>query len=324
MSEALIYLDPDSGLSLQNQIRQKLVDSIMSGTFPPGQRLPSSRRLAEQLGVSRNTVVLAYEQLVEEGFLDSRERSGIYVSEDVLEGRVGFQRPPASQLESDEKWERRIRGGVVGKPRFQWPADWQQHPYPFIDGQFDDSLYPTTQWREANRMAMGARIVREGSVTDGDADDPVLIEEIRTKMLPRRGINANPDEILIIKFIQGIFRSTDGGATFGLAPYGTGVSGDVRQLTQDPNDADTLYVRDGNQVFKSTDFGATWNALSLVGLYSSLKSLAAAPTGDDLLAVDAFNVYHSSDSGSTWSAVSSVVPYSGLVFDCVEYAPKSA
>ena len=197
MSEALIYLDPDSGLSLQNQIRQKLVDSIMSGTFPPGQRLPSSRRLAEQLGVSRNTVVLAYEQLVEEGFLDSRERSGIYVSEDVLEGRVGFQRPPASRLESDEKWERRIRGGVVGKPRFQWPADWQQHPYPFIDGQFDDSLYPTTQWREANRMAMGARIVREGSVTDGDADDPVLIEEIRTKMLPRRGINANPDEILI-------------------------------------------------------------------------------------------------------------------------------
>jgi GntR family transcriptional regulator/MocR family aminotransferase len=119
VSEALIYLDPDSGLSLQNQIRQKLVDSIMSGTFPPGQRLPSSRRLAEQLGVSRNTVVLAYEQLVEEGFLDSRERSGIYVSEDVLEGRVGFQRPPASRLESDEKWERRIRGGVVGKPRFQ-------------------------------------------------------------------------------------------------------------------------------------------------------------------------------------------------------------
>jgi GntR family transcriptional regulator/MocR family aminotransferase len=197
MSDALIYLDPDSRLSLQNQIRQKLVDGIMSGTFPPGRRLPSSRKLAGQLGVSRNTVVLAYEQLIEEGFLDSRERSGIYVNENVLEGRVGFQRPPASRLEADAKWEKRIRGGAGSKPRFQWPGDWQQHPYPFIDGQFDDSLYPTTQWREANRMALGARIVREGSVTEGDADDPVLIEEIRTKMLPRRGINASPDEILI-------------------------------------------------------------------------------------------------------------------------------
>ena len=79
MTEALIYLDPDSTLNLQNQIRRKLVDAIMIGTFPGGSRLPSSRKLAEQLGVARNTVVLAYEQLIEEGFLESRERSGIFV-----------------------------------------------------------------------------------------------------------------------------------------------------------------------------------------------------------------------------------------------------
>lgn len=46
-------------------------------------------------------------------------------------------------------------------------------------------------------MALGARITREGTVTEGDADDPLLVEEIRSKMLPRRGINARPDEILI-------------------------------------------------------------------------------------------------------------------------------
>ena len=89
LSEALFYLDPDSSLGLQNQIRQKLVDGIISGTFPPGRRLPSSRKLAEHLGISRNTVVLAYEQLQDEGFLESRERSGIFVREDMLEGRVG-------------------------------------------------------------------------------------------------------------------------------------------------------------------------------------------------------------------------------------------
>jgi GntR family transcriptional regulator/MocR family aminotransferase len=57
LSEALIYLDPDSRLGLQSQIRQKLVDGILSGMFPTGGRLPSSRKLAEQLGVARRARV---------------------------------------------------------------------------------------------------------------------------------------------------------------------------------------------------------------------------------------------------------------------------
>ena len=197
MSEALIYLDPGSKLSLQSQIRQKLVDAIISGAFPSGGRLPSSRKLAEQLGVARNTVVLAYDQLLEEGFLVSRERSGIFVNKNLLEGRVGFHGPSATHVQMDSRWRERIRNAAGKRPAFQWPGNWQEHPYPFIDGHFDASLYPTAQWREASRMALGARIVREGSVTEGDADDPALIEEIRTKMLPRRGINARPDELLI-------------------------------------------------------------------------------------------------------------------------------
>ena len=197
MSETLIYLDPESPLNLQAQIRQKLVDAILMGTFPAACRLPSSRKLAEQLGVARNTVVLVYEQLIEEGFLESRERSGIYVQKSILEGRVGFHGPASAETETDSHWQGRIRTATSQKPQFQWPSDWQQHPYPFIDGYFDTSLYPTSQWREASRMALGARILREGSVTEGDADDPALLEQIRTKMLPRRGINANTDEILI-------------------------------------------------------------------------------------------------------------------------------
>ena len=56
MTEALIYLDPDSTLNLQNQIRKKLVDAIMIGTFPGGSRLPSSLKLAEQLGVAKDQI----------------------------------------------------------------------------------------------------------------------------------------------------------------------------------------------------------------------------------------------------------------------------
>ena len=65
MTVALIYLDPDSKLNLQGQIRQKLVEAILNGSFPAGSKLPSSRKLAEQLGVARNTVVFAYEQWVQ-------------------------------------------------------------------------------------------------------------------------------------------------------------------------------------------------------------------------------------------------------------------
>jgi len=197
MTESLLYLDPHSSLSLQTQIRQRLVDAILKGAFPRGSRLPSSRKMAEQMGVARNTVVLACEQLIEEGYLESRQRSGIFVNEHIRENRIGLHASPRPDAAQDALWSGRIRIALEGKPQFQWPANWQQHPYPFMDGYFDASLYPTAQWREASRMALGTRLVNEGTVTEGDADDPELIEQIRSKMLPRRGISAGPEEILI-------------------------------------------------------------------------------------------------------------------------------
>ncbi len=197
MTVTLIYLDPNSKLNLQSQIRQKLVEAILSGTFPAGSKLPSSRKLAEQLSVARNTVVLAYEQLIEEGFLESRQRSGIFVNEHILDGRVGFHGKPAGKSILDPRWSRRIRLKPKPGAQFHWPANWQRYPYPFIDGHFDSSLYPAAQWREASRLALGTRIIDEGEGEEGYADHPALIEEIRTKMLPRRGITAQTDEILI-------------------------------------------------------------------------------------------------------------------------------
>jgi GntR family transcriptional regulator/MocR family aminotransferase len=194
---ALIYLDPNSKLNLQGQIRQKLVEGMLNGAFPAGTKLPSSRKLAKQLGVARNTVVLAYEQLIEEGYLESRQRSGIFVSRHILEGRVGFQGNASNTANVDQRWIKRIRLNTEQEHQFHWPANWQQFPFPFIDGHFDSSLYPAAQWREASRLALGTRIIDEGQGEEGHPDHPALIEEIRTKMLPRRGITAQADEILI-------------------------------------------------------------------------------------------------------------------------------
>ena len=57
--------------------------------------LPSCRELARQLNVARNTVVLAYQHLVDEGYIVSRERSGYYINPDILGGRVRREAPPA-------------------------------------------------------------------------------------------------------------------------------------------------------------------------------------------------------------------------------------
>lgn len=198
MQEALLYLDPASKLNLQNQIRQKLVDGILRGAFPPGSKLPSSRKLAGQLGVARNTVVMAYQQLAAEGYVVTQERSGFYVSEEMLGTRVGYGRAvTAAGTATSSQWRRRIRETVSEIRSSRDTPNWKKYPYPFIDGKFDSSLFPIAEWREACRLSMSVADVHEWSTGSGDADDPMLIEELRTKLLPRRGINARPDEILI-------------------------------------------------------------------------------------------------------------------------------
>ncbi len=198
MKDAIIYVDASNPMGLKNQIRQKLVDGILNGAFPPGMKLPSSRKLAQQLKVARNTVVAAYQQLVADGYLVSRHRSGIFVNEEILETRVGHsgEGSVAAQAES-AAWARRVRSMPARWREVHDQPNWRYYPYPFIDGKFDPSLFPLAEWREANRLALSVADVDEWSTDRGDTDDPKLIEEIRTKILTRRGIQAGADEILV-------------------------------------------------------------------------------------------------------------------------------
>lgn len=199
MSDTIVYLDPSSSLNLQEQIRQKLVEGILSGALPPGHKLPSTRKLAQQLKVARNTVVLAYQQLVAEGYLVSRARSGIFVSKDMLGTRVGYsgKEAPLSRAQG-AAWTKRVkRPGTGGRVVARDLPNWARYPYPFIDGNFDSSLFPLAEWREASRLTLGVAEVEEWSTGSGDADDAMLVDEIRSKILTRRGIQARSDEILI-------------------------------------------------------------------------------------------------------------------------------
>ena len=75
--EDTFFLDPNFQGSLQNQIRQIVASAILAGRFQAGDKMPSSRKLAEHLGISRITVTLAYHELVADDYITSANRSGL-------------------------------------------------------------------------------------------------------------------------------------------------------------------------------------------------------------------------------------------------------
>jgi GntR family transcriptional regulator/MocR family aminotransferase len=97
LDHLIINLDPEGDASLQAQLRQSVVEAILSRAILPGDKLPSSRALADQLGISRNTVVLAYQALIDTGFIEAREGRAMWSA----------ARPPSAI--SNHRWLTRHR-----------------------------------------------------------------------------------------------------------------------------------------------------------------------------------------------------------------------
>ncbi|BBI53942.1 hypothetical protein HORIV_63630 [Vreelandella olivaria] len=72
MTTLCLEVDPNAGTCLQEQLRKTLLEAIRMGSLPSEDALPSCRKLSQQLGISRNTVAIVYEKLVEDGYLISR------------------------------------------------------------------------------------------------------------------------------------------------------------------------------------------------------------------------------------------------------------
>ncbi len=201
MSLPLFVLDPEAEGSLQDQIARRIAAAAASGALASGARLPSSRSLARQLGVSRKTVVLAYQKLIDEGFLASRRGSGVFVHRELmLPAAIGARAastPGSSRTDTGQGWYER-----TPSPRARALPNWLQYPYPFIDGLFDPGLFPVPEWRATCRSALLLTRIQRWASDHGDADDPALVEEIRSKILLARGIHARSDEILITAGIE--------------------------------------------------------------------------------------------------------------------------
>lgn len=194
--KALLARGTGGDASLQGRIREMLVSAILDGTLPPDTPVPSSREMAEHLGVARNTVVLAYQQLRDEGYLEARQRSGYYVGRGILAGRAATPVAPALAAEPLD-WDRRLQLRPTSQRSISKPADWQKHPYPFLYGQFDPTLFPTADWRECCIKTLSVMGIREWAPDQIARDDESLVQQIRTRVLPRRGVWAGADELIV-------------------------------------------------------------------------------------------------------------------------------
>ncbi len=197
MWELLFQLSPDRDLTLQAQLREGLVGAILDGHIPPDSPLPSSRELARKLRIARNTVVLAYQHLISEGYLVSRERSGYFVNPTILEGRVNAKPAKVKLAGGGPDWQRRFQRHPAAQRNIEKPPDWQRYPYPFVYGQPDPSLIPIADWRECWRQSLSRAEIRNWAFDRFDADDPLLVEQIQTRLLPRRGVWTSPENILV-------------------------------------------------------------------------------------------------------------------------------
>jgi GntR family transcriptional regulator/MocR family aminotransferase len=191
-------LDPDAPAPLYRQLYDGLRGAILDGRLASGARLPSSRLLAADLGVGRNTVLSAYEQLAAEGYLEGQVGAGTRVAA-VLPDRlleVGRSATPARRartVEADALSERGKQLSSIRRiaPRYERGEGRAfQHGLPAID------QFPAALW--SRMLARRARDPRNGlfGYETGEGFRP-LREAIAAHAGAARGVVCSADQVIV-------------------------------------------------------------------------------------------------------------------------------
>ncbi len=194
-----MWLRLDGQGSLARQLYRALRDAIRSGRLAPGERAPSTRALAAEAGLSRVTVVLAYEQLLAEGYLEGRRGSGTYVRAVGESARASLPRERASGATPPARLSaigKRLCDGnapLFGRGLIARPP----LPYDFRYGMPSLLDFPTQTWQRC----LG-RTARRASVRAHDYGDPQGALALRTAIAERlgrvRGVDCAPERIVVV------------------------------------------------------------------------------------------------------------------------------
>ena len=185
--------DPDSGRALYLRIADRIISLIRAGRLRAGDRLPASRQLAAALGVNRKTVVAAYTDVREQGYLVARRGSGVAVAANL---------PPEPEIEMRREGGPRQEAGFPFAaytplpPRA--PRGWLRVTEGAPDVRLTDLGYLQTEMRRLARRGPGRELLRYGSAYGDD----LLREELARYLRNSRGLHIEADSVLITRGSQ--------------------------------------------------------------------------------------------------------------------------
>ncbi len=195
--ELALALDPDDSAPLFLRIAHAIAEDVQRGRLRAGARLPGSRKLAQSLGVHRNTVVAAYEELTAEGWLTTKSGGGTFVSDALPD-------PPP------RRFSRRARAGVPAKVNFDLPPPIALPPsvealprgtLALWGGTPDLRLVPITAIARAHRRALSREGARLLAYSDSHGH-PALRAAVAGWVSATRGIAATPESVLVTRGSQ--------------------------------------------------------------------------------------------------------------------------
>lgn len=201
--KTLILLNRDSSVSLYVQLCNSFINLITSGTLQPSDMLPSSRVLSELIGINRNTVKLAYEELINQGWADSVERKGIFVLSKLP--TISRRKLSIANIDPEESsfhWENPF--AVYAES-----DNYQKSILTIDDGFPDVRLTPVDllmrEYRSISRKFYGKSFLKYGFPKGSKS----LRSALCRYLSDTRGLAIDPENILITKGSQmGIYLAT--------------------------------------------------------------------------------------------------------------------
>lgn len=189
MNDLAIHLTDENGKHLYEQIYEYIADEIREGKLLAGEKLPSTRSLADYLQVARSTVELAYDQLASEGYIESVPYRGYYICRVEELYRIGTS---GGGLRSEKKGA----GQEDGQPGQKDSRTARYFDIDFSPNAIDMNLFPFGTWRKITRdILSGDR--KELFALGEPRGDLELRKTVCRYLHASRGVNASPEQIIV-------------------------------------------------------------------------------------------------------------------------------
>ncbi len=197
----LVDLDRDAPEPLHLQLYRGLREAILSGRLKPGRRIPATRTMAEELAISRTTVLTAVRRLMVEGFLEARVGAGTWVSESIREELLGARdAEPPPDIEKSPGSRLASRGRALASLRGATPAP-EDAPRPFQVGIPALDAFPWEDWARLVRKRL--RLADHGALAYGPNEGfGPLRRAIAEHVGISRGVACEPDQVLVVSGSQ--------------------------------------------------------------------------------------------------------------------------